>query len=86
METTGIVIVIRAEFTTCVKLSEYNLNTRNTRFRVNVSGDTTAVIFNGYRAIFIKLNFYFISKAVSRFVYGVINYFPKDMMKTFNTR
>ena len=43
---------------------------------MNIYGYAAPVIFDGNASVFIQHDFYRICKAVCRFVYGVIDYFP----------
>ena len=43
---------------------------------MNIHRYTASVIFDGNASVFIKYDFYRIRKAVCRFVYGVVDYFP----------
>ena len=86
VQTARILIVSLPEFSARMQLREYQLNAGNLFFRVNIGGNTSAVIFHGGAAVFVQNHFDFIGVPVGGFVYRVIHDFPKNMMKPFYAR
>jgi hypothetical protein len=76
VESTRSCIGTRTEFSTRVQFGENNLNTRKASFWFNVHWDTSTVIFNGYAAVFLKLNDYFFAVSGKGLIDAVVDYFP----------
>ena len=80
----GIVFVI--EFTARVQNCKYKFNRGDFLLRVNVHGDTSAVIRNADNVVGENLYINRITVAVENFVHTVVDDFPKDMVKSLDSR
>jgi hypothetical protein len=62
-----------------MKFGEDNLNTRKSSFGLDVHRDSSAVIFDGYAAVFLQLNEDFFTVPSQSLIDAVVDDLPKAM-------
>ena len=82
VQTAGIGIAVVAELAAGVQLGKNHLDARNAELLVNADGYPAAVILNSSRAVPFESDRNGVGKPVRRLVDGVVNYLPKQMMKS----
>ena len=82
VQTAGVVIVFISEFSACVQLGKNEFDGGDFFDRVDVHGDPSTVVFDGYAPIGIDRDGDARSEFVSGFVHRVIDDFPDDVVHT----
>ncbi|CAB4631908.1 unannotated protein [freshwater metagenome] len=77
MQATGGCIGSAAKFSTSVQLGENNLDTRQSRFWLNINRHTAAVIFYGHAAVFIEFYSDVLAVTSKRLIHAVIDDLPE---------
>ena len=77
MQTTGGCIGSAAEFSTSVQFCENNLDTRQSRFWLDVNGNSASVIFYGHAAVFIQFYGDVLAVTGKRLIHAIIDDLPE---------
>ena len=85
MKTSGYFISSTAKFTSCMKDRKYNFNAGYTFFLIDPNRNSTPIILNRYRAVFVQCYDDRITESSQRFIYGIIYNFVYQMMKSMQT-
>ena len=82
MQTARISVIAVVELSARVQLSKNHLHAADLLRRMNVYGNTAAVVFHRRRTVRIELDFYGVAVTVGYFVHTVIDYFPQNVMQS----
>ena len=77
VQTTGGIVGAAAELTTGVQLSEHNLHTGQTGARLNIGGDTAAIIAHLNRTITVQDDLDGLTETGERLIHRVVDNFPE---------
>ena len=81
VQAAGHLVCSLVEFAAGVQYGHYHFQCRFPLFLVHVDGDAAAIVFDGYRIVFVDGYFYVFAIACQGLVYGVVHYFINQMVQ-----
>ena len=81
VKSTGYLVSSTTEFTSCMQHGKYNFYRRKSCFVVDTNRNSTSIIDNGHRIVFIDCYINRITEARQSFVYGIIDNLVYKMMQ-----
>ena len=81
VKSTGYLVSSTTEFSSCMQYGKYNFYRRKSCFVVDTNRNSTSIIDNGHRIVFIDCYINRITEARQSFVYGIIDNLVYKMMQ-----